>query len=328
MVVNTMRRPVIRHAIALLAALSVAVPTLGALPSATIPLPLAQGPEMTMTEALSGKTFPLTRKLGELNGDWRRFWLHRASSANTDPVSRVLIESMQPMPILIASPVYYTQGDTVRIEGKAYLVTYVWRPQVPSPEELQNSPIGKTPPPETLTSETTIRLALISVASIRGMDGISPFDLKREMASNIMFGSSDREGLDRARTSAFNTSSLSNLKQIGLAVMMYCQDYDEKLPPLRDPTEAKRLLYPYVRNDDVFLHPSSNKPYLPNRAASRKILGNIKRPAELILFYEPDLAPDRTRGVVFADGHVKRLNETEWLNAAKYSQIPVSAPPK
>lgn len=35
----------------------------------------------------------------------------------------------------------------------------------------------------------------------------------------------------RAREKARQTSCLSNLKQIGLAVTAYCQDYDETLPP-------------------------------------------------------------------------------------------------
>ena len=35
----------------------------------------------------------------------------------------------------------------------------------------------------------------------------------------------------RARENARRASCMSNLKQIGLAVMMYTQDYDEMLPP-------------------------------------------------------------------------------------------------
>jgi hypothetical protein len=322
------RHLAMRRATAILAALSVAAPPLSTMPSFAAPIPLAQGREMTMTEALSGKPFPLIRKLGELNGDWRRFWLHRASPyGGDDPLTRAVMETLEPAPIVIASPVYYTLGETVRIEGKAYLIAYVWRPRVPSPGELQDSPVGKMAPPEPLTSETTIRLALISVSSIRGLNGIRPFDLKTEMAGGIDPGS-DGEIFERARASAINTASLSNLKQIGLAAMMYAQDYDERFPPLRNPAEAKRLLFPYVKNEAVFIHPASKKPYVPNPVASRKQMAAIQRPAELILFYEPDVAPDGTRGATFADGHAKRLNEVEWLNAAKYSQIPVAAPPK
>src|SRR5689334_22760555 len=49
-----------------------------------------------------------------------------------------------------------------------------------------------------------------------------------------------------ARESARSTSCLSNIKQIGLAVLMYAQDYDERFPipiydmPASDPSFGKR----------------------------------------------------------------------------------------
>lgn len=75
----------------------------------------------------------------------------------------------------------------------------------------------------------------------------------------------------RAREKARQTSCLSNLKQIGLATLMYCQDYDEctpiikiLFPTTRDPTEGSvddpqsplRVLGPYVKNEQIFVCPS------------------------------------------------------------------------
>lgn len=70
-----------------------------------------------------------------------------------------------------------------------------------------------------------------------------------------------------AREKARQVSCLSNLKQIGTAVMLYVQDYDETLPPYWDdsdpnvPNENPRgfwhnLIHPYVKNYQVFICPS------------------------------------------------------------------------
>src|SRR5437870_793269 len=82
----------------------------------------------------------------------------------------------------------------------------------------------------------------------------------------------------QARESARQASCLSNTKQLGLAVMQYIQDYDERFPtpmyplPASDPSYAKRdspwgiwyryqygwnhIIFPYVKNVQVFLCPS------------------------------------------------------------------------
>jgi len=73
----------------------------------------------------------------------------------------------------------------------------------------------------------------------------------------------------RARENARKTACLSNLRQIGTALMMYCQDWDERFPPawLCDPHYATGrgsfvawfpALGPYVKNQQVFECPSTN----------------------------------------------------------------------
>ena len=74
----------------------------------------------------------------------------------------------------------------------------------------------------------------------------------------------------RAREKARQTSCLSNLKQLGLAALMYVQDYDEMFPPyftsadqywcgLRDIPKwdtSKSLLSPYTKNGQIQKCPS------------------------------------------------------------------------
>ncbi|NSW58178.1 MAG: DUF1559 domain-containing protein [Armatimonadetes bacterium] len=108
----------------------------------------------------------------------------------------------------------------------------------------------------------------------------------------------------RAREKARQTSCLSNVKQLGLGAMMYCQDYDEMLFPRYQPISVypapanavwwlprpgyTSLLDPYVKNTQIGRCPSE-----PNRngygynallIGGNVPLAKIKRPAEIILF--------------------------------------------
>lgn len=78
----------------------------------------------------------------------------------------------------------------------------------------------------------------------------------------------------RARENARRTSCASNLKQLGLAMMQYSQDYDEKLVPtalnyplIRPDGLAgsvalwPHMLEPYVKSLQVFECPSSTRTY-------------------------------------------------------------------
>jgi len=62
----------------------------------------------------------------------------------------------------------------------------------------------------------------------------------------------------RARENARRASCMSNEKQIGLAAMMYTQDYDEQTLPVYtgEPLYWPYLLTPYTKNTQVFNCPS------------------------------------------------------------------------
>jgi prepilin-type processing-associated H-X9-DG protein len=70
----------------------------------------------------------------------------------------------------------------------------------------------------------------------------------------------------RAREKARQAACQSNEKQMALAIMMYCQDYDEKYPSVYDDGNgypAGRIIWadkvqPYVKNRQLFACPSQN----------------------------------------------------------------------
>ncbi len=75
----------------------------------------------------------------------------------------------------------------------------------------------------------------------------------------------------RARENARRASCMSNLKQIGLGVMMYVQDYDEKYPLRYNATSEtppdgvwysdtwfwQQIIYPYTKSDQLYYCPSA-----------------------------------------------------------------------
>lgn len=68
----------------------------------------------------------------------------------------------------------------------------------------------------------------------------------------------------QAKTAAKKTASISNLKQIGLAGVMYITD-NEAYPFMSSPsnqtprTRWADYLYPYIKNEDVFLAPNAEQ---------------------------------------------------------------------
>lgn len=120
----------------------------------------------------------------------------------------------------------------------------------------------------------------------------------------------------RAREKARQASCLSNLKQLGLGILMYAQDYDERFPPTymwyqppnNWPLMSWRVMvYPYVKNSQLFQCPSdsgtagdpnqlvplpivsyqSNQNVMqPGRGQVDTAMGTITKPAETFLVYD------------------------------------------
>src|SRR5688500_7276031 len=118
----------------------------------------------------------------------------------------------------------------------------------------------------------------------------------------------------QAREKARATACLSNMKQIGLALMMYVQDYDETNPPRNDGNEDFNnparvavkpnflgVLTPYSKNKDIYACPSvpavttpanqlptkdSVASYLGNAVVMGRSLSVVPNPAEIVYVQE------------------------------------------
>lgn len=132
----------------------------------------------------------------------------------------------------------------------------------------------------------------------------------------------------QAREAARSASCMSNEKQMSLGLLMYAQDYDQKLPPS---TQWMALESPYIKNDSVYHCPSLHADgptaygYAMYSPLSGTLTTDVANPQQVpLLFDSSNLAynatdtgtsfanPPRHRGsnnVAYLDGHaVRTLN--------------------
>ena len=108
----------------------------------------------------------------------------------------------------------------------------------------------------------------------------------------------------KAREKARQTQCLSNMKELGLAIAMYCQDYDEHYPVVHSGTPGHPTgevgawfteIQPYIKNHQIFFCPSDPHVNQPGVISSYGIngcfafantLASIDSPASTILLGE------------------------------------------
>jgi len=96
--------------------------------------------------------------------------------------------------------------------------------------------------------------------------------------------------------------AMSDLKQIGLALVQYSQDHDEHFPSTED---IENTLYPYLKTRDVFSVGSTRWVY---HGTSNVSLASIDSPAETV---EATMDLPCAHLVLFFDGHVKAFPKQE-----------------
>jgi hypothetical protein len=220
------------------------------------------------------------------------------------------------------SGVYYTKGEVILLAGETYVIAY--QPPTKTFADTMALIRGGTPTELwRLTPETSLALALIQLRAAGSLTDIRPFDLDQELAE----GAGVTSIIAAERDKGINASSASNLKQIGLGLMMYVDDNNNKFPDLSDAQSLKKAVAAYINKDKSkgeksFVHPKTGKPYQPNPSLSGKDPKAIPSPTDTVVVYEAEPAEDGTRAVLFVDAHVERVNETKWLELKKTSNIP------
>jgi prepilin-type N-terminal cleavage/methylation domain-containing protein/prepilin-type processing-associated H-X9-DG protein len=126
----------------------------------------------------------------------------------------------------------------------------------------------------------------------------------------------------KARGKAYQTSCLSNERQIVAAIMMYAEDHDGAPVVDEGPPYAINwysALQPYIRNDPIFRCPAirdyaAPSDYLLNGILTREELwGDLEDPSSAIAVAE------RRTGVIAWDYFPWPADHTSWDNLAAYT---------
>jgi hypothetical protein len=110
----------------------------------------------------------------------------------------------------------------------------------------------------------------------------------------------DRTAYEKLRREVLRRQVMNNAKQIGLAMMMYAQDYDENFPPNGDAVRDQIL--PYLKNDNVFLDPETGRLGFSLASYANTGLASFESPATTPLGY---LTGPGGRAIIYVDGHVR-----------------------
>jgi len=124
-------------------------------------------------------------------------------------------------------------------------------------------------------------------------------------------------------------TSLANVKQVTLGLLMYAQDADEVLPYPKSPKALHYAIYPYVKDAAAFKSANEKTEIRFNSALGGVKLKDIPEPPKTVVFYETKNWSDGRRAVGFADGSARLVPAIEWgrLAMSLLLRIPRTAEP-
>ncbi len=112
-----------------------------------------------------------------------------------------------------------------------------------------------------------------------------------------------------ARQRAHAVSCASNLRQVGIACIMYAYDHNERLP------QSLAAVKEYVGDDSVFTCPVTGHDYL--YFGGGYSLRDIESPSRFVLAGDAAPHPDGSLSVLFVDGRVQGVNAPSLSEAAR-----------
>jgi hypothetical protein len=279
---------------------------------------------------ISGKQAPLSKQLKDLNSSWRQ----------------IAISGQYEMGDLMKSwtgifgtggynNIYYTQGQTVRVNDETYVVAYrlpasgktltmksLFESAMGSFTSLTGADCSSVSSSEKITPETTIDLSLLNLKTIGSLNDIRPFNLQEELAVLEKAEQESKAACEQAKLEASHSRVESNLRDLGVALHSYADNNDGKLPNMDNLETVKVALKDFVTDESVFLNPETLEPYLPNASLSNRKLADLDRANETVAFYEVKPAADGTIGVVYVDGFYQRIKQEDWEEVKRSSQLP------
>lgn len=256
---------------------------------------------------LTGTARPLTLKFKDLTPAYRRF----AMASQGDSFSNYM-QTMMGMKG-VETGVYFTTGETVTIGDETYLIAY----RSTTPPDLtavMNHGHGDPVVPLRPGPNAELSLSLLNLRNVGSLNDVRPFDPKRDMQT-------PSEGA---------AASTRTLTLLGQGMRQAIRAREDTVPQVGKTVtpEMRRRFYPYVHDGRTWRNPVDNEFYATNPAISGLNLSRVTNARYLPAFYEAKPAGDGTRGVLFLDGHVERVNSARWdvVSVVKPLLKPQAAP--
>jgi len=286
----------------------------------------ADNPQKNLLVAFKSRGVPVTISAGQLTTDWCEFIVGDPGAS----LPGLGNDNGYTPPTL-----YYTNGDVRSYGSQSYLVAYhLQKSSDPNFRAVQEYYMNQSAP--LLLKDSLLVLSPLPLSRIQIFNYIEKFRPTAEIVtvpSKILF---------------VRRLSQSNLKQIFTGVKNYLLDNDGKLPlmiPAKStdeimasfspgmpdgktfPETAQGAIFPYVKDIVVLFQPATQRIYLPNYQLSAKSMKAIKNPSHTFLFYEDAPDSDGMRNVLYVDGHVAAITESEFQKQRKAQDISKSGFP-
>ncbi|MBS1705724.1 MAG: hypothetical protein JST40_07600 [Armatimonadetes bacterium] len=227
-------------------------------------------------------------------------------------------ESNAVMSLMKVAGYSFTNGNEVMFAGQRCLICYkldfdifAMAAQSAAAQSQAESNAGTQPATERKPATSGLRwkLQLLREDKVVSMTHEPSVDLNGlfKSVSDLM------ESGGQAKEAAKKTATLSNMKQVCLATIMYAGDNDDLYPGVQSTASARAVLLPYVKNKEVFQSQNPAKSEFRFNCALASVNAEIiEYPAETILWYETTPWEDGSRIIGYTDGHAKSVGSSEW----------------
>lgn len=227
--------------------------------------------------------------------------------------------------LLTAIDLFWTEGQTVKMSGKEFLVAYRY--------ELELSAMQASGPPK-LGPDTKMNLTLINMENVAT---ISPRpEMTREAFWKVLKDAAELpapappepgtatptapmepgEMLPAPMPDESNEDvkrGMEGAKSVAVAMLMYTSDWDDQIPYVQSTGSAKAVTLPYVKDASAWkTHNPEGSRFLFNMKLAGALLSEIGAPNTVPMYVESKAWPDGRRIVAFVDGSVRMVKADEW----------------
>ena len=263
--------------------------------------------ELSLKELITGNAVPLSVRAKDLNESFARFQFDGSSSGDAQ---RMLVRSMFGMNVA-ANSIYFTKGDTVKLESGTYLIVYGLENRVDM-EAVARHDMRALKTVRKLRPKDKLLLSLLDLKNVGNITDLRSFNFDDEMEN-----AADR-----------NIAVVNTLQQLGAGILQWKHNRgQERLPKWQHlvTPALRQQMYPFVHDRRLWDHPSTGETFRLNPAMSGVRMPDVTNRSQVYLVYEVTPAPDGTRGVLFADGRAERVSNERWDTVRKVKPAGTSA---